>query len=72
MSNLSNEGQPSTGKSPIFMAFMVGQKVKEMAIDENTKGLQPKQREMAMILTKNPARRSQAELEAIVPMILKI
>ena len=43
-----------------------------MAVDENTKHLQPKQREMVVILVKNMQRRTHAELESIVPMIMKI
>jgi CRP-like cAMP-binding protein len=43
-----------------------------MAVDENSKHLQPKQREMVSVLVKNPQRRTPAELDSIVPMIMKI
>jgi hypothetical protein len=40
-----------------------------MAIEENTKNLHIKKREIVKILVKNPARRTKAELESIIPVI---
>ncbi len=53
----------------LTIANLIGEKVREMAIEENTKNLHIKKREIVKILVKNPARRTKAELESIIPVI---
>ena len=50
--------QNSHFKQQLSMVSMISQKVKEIAIDENTKHLLPKQREMASILVKVSSKRT--------------
>lgn len=43
-----------------------------MAFEENTRSLPPKQKELVSILLKPPHKRTQMELEFLIPLIQKI
>lgn len=62
MHTLLNPKHRLTFKDPTSLADFMTQKLLEMAVYENAKGLPEEQLKMVMILIKNPSRRTQDEL----------